>query len=93
MIRRHLLEALDLCAVPVTALALVIASTQNGAPGRERNLDRKAGAAADREVMIRLTDLPYGDAQDASTMPDARGARNGLNPRQAPPPTAPDFRF
>lgn len=93
MIRHRLLEALDLCAVPVMALALAIASTQSGAPGRQRNFDRKAGVAAGGEVMMRLTDLPYGDAQGASTLPDARSARNGLNPRQAPPPTASDFRF
>ena len=93
MIRRRFLEALDLCAVPVMALALVIASTQGGAPDRERTLSRKAGAAAGGEVMMPLTDLPYGDAQDTLTMPDRRSARNGLNPRQAPPPTAPDFRF
>ena len=93
MIRRRLLEALDLCAVPVMALALVIASTQGGAPDRERNFDRKAGVAAGGEVMMRLTDLPYGDAQGALTMPDRRSARNGLNPRQVPTPTAPDFRF
>lgn len=93
MIRRRLLEALDLCAVPVMALALVIASTQGGAPGRERNLDRTAGAAAGGEVMMRLTDLPYGHAQGASAMPDRRSARNGLNARQAPTPPAPDFRF
>jgi hypothetical protein len=93
MIRRRLLEALDLCAVPVMALALIIASTQSGAPGRARNLDRKAGAAAGSEVVLRLTDLAYGDAQGASTLSDARGARNGLNPRQAPTPRVPDFRF
>lgn len=95
MIRRRLLEALDLCAVPVMALALVIAFTQSGAPGRERNFDRKAGAGATAggEVMMPLTDLSYGDAQGTLTMPDRRSARNGLNPRQAPPPMAPDFRF
>src|SRR5689334_4042940 len=59
MIRRRLLEAFDLCAVPVMALALAIASTQCGAPGRERTLNRKAGAAAGGEVMMPLTDLPY----------------------------------
>jgi hypothetical protein len=93
MIRRRLLEALDLCAVPVMALALVIASTQSGAPGRERNLDRKAGAAPGGAGMVRWTDLPYGDAQGASTPPDARSAQNGLNPHQAPTPRVPDFRF
>jgi hypothetical protein len=93
MIRRRFLEALDLCAVPVLALAMAIASTQSGGQGRERSPDRNADSVAGREVMIRLTSLPYGDAQGTSTMSDGRSARDLLKPRQAPSPTVPDFRF
>ena len=89
MIRRRFLEGLDLCAVPVMTLAMALASTQSGGQGRERNLRRTAGG----EVMMQLTGLPDGDAQRTSTMPDARSDRNLVNPRQAPPPTVPDFRF
>jgi hypothetical protein len=93
MMRHRFLEALDLCAVPAMALAIAIASTQSGGQGRERNLDRNADAVAVREVMMRLTGLHYGNAQGVSTMSDGRSAWNLLNPREAPTPTVPDFRF
>jgi hypothetical protein len=93
MIRRRFPEILDLYGVPVMALAMAIASTQSGGQGRGRNLDGKADAVAARDVMIRSTGLPYGEAPFASTMSEDQSAQNGLNPRHAPAPTVPEFRF
>jgi hypothetical protein len=93
MIRRRFLEVLDLCGVPVMALAVAIASTQTGGQGRAGSLDRKADAVAVREVMLRSTGLPYGQTPGTSTIPESRSVRNGLGPRHAPAPMAPEFRF
>jgi hypothetical protein len=93
MIRRRFLEILDLCGVPVMAFAMAIAATQSGGQSRGSDLDRKADAVTAREVMLRSTGLPYGEAPYTSAMSEDRSARNGLGPRHAPASTVPDFRF
>jgi hypothetical protein len=93
MIRRRFLEVLDLCGVPVMALAIAIAAAQSGGQGRGGFLDRTADAVAARELMLRSTGLPYGEAPFASTMSEDQNAQNGLNPRHAPAPTVPEFHF
>jgi hypothetical protein len=93
MFRSRFLEILDLCGVPVMAFAVAMAATQSGSQGRGGSLDRTADAVIARELTLRSTGLPYGEAPCASTMSEDRSTQNALNPRHAAGPTTPAFRF